>query len=126
MKGYYDLLLHPKWKKKRRKILKRDGYKCTVCGSVKNLMIHHTFYYDVDTPPWQYPDESLLTVCYGCHKEYHESHELTIKSRNNPTKRNKTNKPPRKKKSKLVPLCYQQKDRYRKKVNGEWVVINHL
>jgi hypothetical protein len=76
---YLEKLTDPRWKRKALKIIKRDGYKCTVCGGKNKLEVHHTFYYDDYPDPWIYPDESLLTVCRKCHKEHHEFNEIEIK-----------------------------------------------
>jgi len=75
-----DLYLHPKWIAKRNRILKRDGYKCTSCGSKDDLRVHHTYYIN-NLALWSYPDESLLTVCNKCHYEYHLTHENIILKR---------------------------------------------
>jgi hypothetical protein len=74
----YELSL-PQWSKKREQILKRDKYRCTCCGSKEGLCVHHTFYYKHLIPPWDYPNKSLLTLCYYCHQTYHETHEIAIK-----------------------------------------------
>jgi 5-methylcytosine-specific restriction endonuclease McrA len=87
--GYYDLLKDPRWLKKRKKILKRDEFKCTVCGSTKQLRVHHTYYTGQNTPPWAYPNNSLLTVCNDCHEKYHREHELTIQLHHNPSGKKK-------------------------------------
>jgi 5-methylcytosine-specific restriction endonuclease McrA len=80
-KVYAEKLFDPRWKKKCIKIRKRDNNQCTVCGAKKYLQVHHTFYYEDFPDPWLYPDESLLTVCRKCHREYHECHEIEIKKR---------------------------------------------
>jgi len=79
--NYYTLLEDPRWQKKRLRIFKRDGYKCTVCGRKQRIEVHHTFYYSDHSAPWEYPDNSLLTLCNNCHKEYHEFNEIEIKER---------------------------------------------
>lgn len=76
MDSWHRLYKHPKWFAKRNKILDRDGRKCTVCGSKKNLCVHHTYYYTEDTPPWGYPDDCYLTLCKEHHEEWHIWHEL--------------------------------------------------
>ena len=76
---YSENLKDIRWVTKRRRMILRDGKKCTVCGSVKNLQVHHTFYYTDYREPWRYPDDSLLTVCKDCHKKYHEEHEHEFK-----------------------------------------------
>jgi 5-methylcytosine-specific restriction endonuclease McrA len=78
LSNYFKLLEDPRWFKKRDKILNRDNYQCTVCGVKKNLRVHHTFYYKIFTPPWNYPNNSLLTICDSCHEFYHKTHELVI------------------------------------------------
>lgn len=128
--GYRKGLDSPRWAIKRSKILKRDGYKCTVCGSDKNLQVHHT-YYVRGAEPWGYPDDSLLTLCEKCHHEYHEYHELTIL----PAFIREDNKKPnhRRNKKKKKPLIKEPTKRskntarhrihpptYKKCINGVW------
>jgi hypothetical protein len=72
---YEKLLENPLWKAKRKRIILRDGKKCTVCGSTTRLQVHHTYYYKQQVEPWRYPDESLLTVCKDCHQNHHEHSE---------------------------------------------------
>ena len=79
MSTYSELLKDPLWQNKRKRIIFRDGNKCTVCNATKNLKVHHTFYYTDYREPWRYPDESLLTVCKSCHEKYHSENELTFK-----------------------------------------------
>jgi 5-methylcytosine-specific restriction endonuclease McrA len=82
--SYDQLLRDPRWRLKRKVIIERDNKQCTVCGGKKKLVVHHTFYYKDKINPWQYPDDSLLTLCETCHKEYHTYNELTFKD--NPIK----------------------------------------
>ena len=77
--NYFNKLHDIRWKKKRKKILKRDNFKCTVCESTKELEVHHTFYYSDRPNPWEYPDKSLLTLCDECHLKYHIVCEVKIK-----------------------------------------------
>ena len=94
MHNWHKLYKHSKWLRKRKIILKRDNYKCTACGSKKNLCVHHTFYYSTYTPPWDYPNDSLLTVCEECHEEWHKYHEIEYRKNSNPKRcrSRKTNK----------------------------------
>lgn len=74
---YREALHNPKWLEKRKIILARDNNTCTVCGSKKNLHVHHTFYYNnVRVSPWEYPNKSLVTVCKDCHTKFHETCEV--------------------------------------------------
>lgn len=77
--NYNKLLTHKLWYAKRKTILQRDGYTCTVCGSKNELRVHHTFYYSPWVAPWMYPNESLITVCKKCHDDFHLHHEVKIK-----------------------------------------------
>ena len=95
MANYQEQLQDIRWKKKRNKIFKRDEYKCTVCGSDNQLRVHHTYYTKQRSNPWEYPDNSLLTLCNECHEKYHKEHELTIRSHHKKSgKRKKINKVP--------------------------------
>ena len=67
--------------RKRQIILARDNNTCTVCGSKKNLNVHHTFYYNNKrVAPWEYPNKSLITVCKDCHTKFHETCEVEYKT----------------------------------------------
>jgi 5-methylcytosine-specific restriction endonuclease McrA len=76
---YYDKLLKSEWTIKKNKILKRDEYKCTCCGSGENLVVHHTFYFGDYRNPWEYPNKSLITLCETCHHDYHLHNEISIR-----------------------------------------------
>jgi len=94
---YHALLLDQRWKAKRKWILKRDQYKCTVCNSKEDIQVHHSFYYKGGAKPWEYPNSSLYTLCRRCHFEYHEHCEVEIRDR--PTK--KPAKKPQERKKKM-------------------------
>jgi len=87
---YERLLNDPHWERKRVKIFKRDGYKCTVCESKRKLECHHTFYYEDYRQPWLYPDDSLLTLCHDCHVNFHLHNEIAVISA--PVYKKKNNK----------------------------------
>jgi len=72
---YASFLYDKRWVKKRNKIFKRDNFKCTVCGSKKNIQVHHTYYYKGMFVPWIYPNDSLLTLCRNCHLKWHRENE---------------------------------------------------
>ena len=76
---YSELLLSPSWKIKSAEIRRRDGNRCTACGSKDDLQVHHTFYFDSFPAPWKYPSKSLLTLCGKCHHDFHLHHEVPIK-----------------------------------------------
>ncbi len=120
-KKWISLYKHPRWIRKRNIILKRDGYKCTVCGDKNNLQVHHT-YYIRDLVPWSYPNKSLLTLCEPCHHEYHVRNEVVFKK---PHKSNKRKTKPIKvrqpRKSDLNKVKHKIRSPiYKKKINGVW------
>jgi len=108
---YSKLLNSPQWKKKRAIILKRDKYRCTVCDSNENLRVHHTYYYQNITKPWQYPDKSLLTLCEDCHIKYHMTCEVEIR-----IKKSKSKKIKPERKLSLVEIQEQRGLRIKKRV----------
>ncbi len=60
---------HPEWQKKRLEIMERDGFECTDCGDTEaTLNVHHS-YYERNLKPWEYPSESLHTLCESCHEK---------------------------------------------------------
>lgn len=64
---YWEQLKHPHWQKMRLEIMQRDGFACQTCKSTeKTLNVHHT-YYKKGHAPWEYPAESLKTLCEDCH-----------------------------------------------------------
>ena len=52
----------------RHRIYKRDGYRCTKCGSKYDLCIHHII--EV-SKGGSNDDENLTTLCIFCHAEEH-------------------------------------------------------
>jgi len=76
MNNYAELLRHPKWQKKRLKIMERDEFKCHCCLSGETtLNVHHSFYLN-NKMPWQYPDYALITLCETCHSLDHKHQKL--------------------------------------------------
>lgn len=66
---YKELLLDPRWQKKRLQTLERDDWKCRDCGAGNvTLHVHHCYYDAGVEGPWDYPDHSLITLCADCHK----------------------------------------------------------
>ena len=53
----------------RQEILRRDGWRCQVCGTMENLQIHHQQFRshagaDVEA--------NLITLCADCHSMVHQ------------------------------------------------------
>lgn len=72
-KVYMAKLRDPRWQEKKNNVLMRDDYTCTWCGSGRtggrNLQVHHGFYSRAFENPWEYPSESLFTLCEKCHEQ---------------------------------------------------------
>ena len=65
--SYKKYLRSPQWAIKREKVLRRDGYKCTQCGSKRSLQVHHKTYARI----YKEKLEDLVTLCKKCHKKVH-------------------------------------------------------
>lgn len=53
--------------------MQRDKFKCLSCRSENKLTVHH-LYYKHGLKPWEYADNSLVTLCENCHNEIHDKH----------------------------------------------------
>ena len=70
--NYSEKLKDPRWQKKRLEVLERDEWACTSCyDSESTLHVHHK-YYEKGKEPWDYPMDSLLTLCDDCHNDEYE------------------------------------------------------
>lgn len=68
---YAEKLKDPRWQKKRGEILERDKFICQECNRKwPELHVHHK-YYKINTGPWDYPDDALITLCDNCHRQTH-------------------------------------------------------
>jgi hypothetical protein len=77
---YSDKLKDPRWQKKRLEILQRDQWMCQKCGdSDSTLHVHHRNYVK-DLEPWDYPNDSLITLCEDCHEDEMQSINSGIES----------------------------------------------
>lgn len=96
---YKKQLKDPRWILKRKFILDRDKHKCVECGSNRKLNVHHT-YYSGGYMVWEYPDDSLITLCEICHKYWHDTHKIEWRSHPNgsPYKKEKVKRVIKKKK----------------------------
>ena len=63
--------LDPKsYKQLRQQVLRRDGWRCQVCGSRQNLQVHHK---QLRSQQGDDHDLNLITLCADCHKALHRS-----------------------------------------------------
>jgi hypothetical protein len=79
--SYGGLLFHPKWKAKRAEILTRDNNRCIICTNSNKLEVHHRQYHMIKEtghfkPPWDYPDNLLITLCVRCHQRGHAKYKV--------------------------------------------------
>lgn len=59
----------PHWYSTRRRILKRDGNACTVCGSTEKPHVHHKIPFRMfDNPDDANTDDNLITLCPVHHR----------------------------------------------------------
>ena len=65
---YAKLLKHPKWQKKRLRILERAGWRCEICRSGDRCLHVHHGYYVFGRAPWEYEDSTLYALCDLCHE----------------------------------------------------------
>lgn len=66
---YADYMKSEEWKWTRAERIKKDGYKCSMCGSAKNLCVHHITYENLGDEPL----DDLITLCAKCHKKIHDA-----------------------------------------------------
>jgi 5-methylcytosine-specific restriction endonuclease McrA len=55
----------------RQQVLRRDGWRCQLCGTMTNLEVHHRQFHSHsghDT------EENLITLCSKCHSWVHGQH----------------------------------------------------
>lgn len=75
-----------KWKKKRKKILKRDGYKCQESKrfgkDVEATVVHHIYPVE-DYPEYAWCDWNLVSLSLTKHNAMHDrkTNELTLLGR---------------------------------------------
>ncbi len=63
-----------RWKKKRIKILRRDGFLCQECKRygkrVEAVTVHHIKHAS-EYPELAYKDDNLVSLCSACHNRMH-------------------------------------------------------
>lgn len=69
-KTYSEKLRDPRWQRMRLEVMSRDGFKCVACSSGEHTLNVHHGYYRRGADPWEYPLESLHTLCEECHSFY--------------------------------------------------------
>ena len=52
----------------RQQVLRRDGWRCQLCGAMSNLEVHHQQF---RSNSGNDSEENLITLCVSCHAETH-------------------------------------------------------
>jgi 5-methylcytosine-specific restriction endonuclease McrA len=52
----------------RQQILRRDGWRCQLCGTMSNLEVHHRKFRSHSGAD---SEENLITLCTACHTRVH-------------------------------------------------------
>lgn len=66
-----------RWISKRSEVFIRDKNKCRACGSKQLLQCHHSYYLS-GKELWEYPLNSLFTLCKKCHSRFHRTNKGTL------------------------------------------------
>lgn len=66
---YYPYINSPFWQEKRFERMKKDNFKCVLCGTAKNLRVHHITYENLINEN----TDDLVTLCDNCHKNLHSA-----------------------------------------------------
>ena len=67
--AYREYLKSDEWYELRKLVIKRDSHRCTRCGYIGNLQVHHTNYSGIET--MSFTIDQLETVCTICHANIH-------------------------------------------------------
>lgn len=70
-------LSEEEYAKLRHEVLKRDGWKCQMCGSSKDLQIHHI---DPRSRMGSDLESNLISLCADCHRAIHEDRGFAVPS----------------------------------------------
>ena len=79
---YKDKLKDPRWIEFRKRVYKKDKYKCVTCGTKdRPLNAHHKVYRQENkkhVEPWDYSVDDMKTLCESCHSAEHKRSIITI------------------------------------------------
>jgi hypothetical protein len=64
---YAEKLKDPRWQKIRLKVFERDDWECQACSDRSSPLHVHHLWYEKGLDPWDYPTDSLETLCEYCH-----------------------------------------------------------
>lgn len=85
--NYKEELKSPEWQRKSCNHKYLDNYTCQICGRKDKVVhVHHHFYIE-GRHIWEYPDETLVTLCEDCHaKEHNFDNKMIIEAIENARK----------------------------------------
>ena len=63
------------YRRLRQQVLKRDGWRCQHCGSMRNLEVHHKQFRSLAGDD---EETNLITLCMPCHRAVHEHQEAAL------------------------------------------------
>jgi 5-methylcytosine-specific restriction endonuclease McrA len=59
---------HEPYEQLRKQVLRRDGWRCQVCGSSQDLQVHHK---QLRSQQGSDTELNLITLCASCHENQH-------------------------------------------------------
>lgn len=75
-KSYSEMLLDPRWQKKRLEVLDSAQFQCEICGDAEStLHVHHKQYFK-GREVWDYEIGQLACLCKDCHDHHHEKEDV--------------------------------------------------
>ncbi len=70
---YREYLQTPEWQERRKRAMKRAGFRCQVCNAYGvRLNVHHRTY---ERRGYEH-DRDLIVLCEGCHQIFHDNGSL--------------------------------------------------
>lgn len=73
---YNEYLQSSHWKDIRRQRLAMDGFQCSICGTAKNLEVHHLTYERLGHEDL----DDLVSLCKRCHAIVHEKDKKKVEN----------------------------------------------
>lgn len=73
-----------RWEKKKKQILRRDGYMCQACkryGRKREAKIVHHIQHADTHPELAFVDDNLVSLCEACHNKAHPEKARNIRRR---------------------------------------------
>jgi 5-methylcytosine-specific restriction endonuclease McrA len=59
----------------RQQVLRRDGWRCQLCGTMTNLEVHHKEYRSQSGDD---SEQNLITLCATCHAIVHAGYSFEV------------------------------------------------